>query len=209
MLLLLASCVTYPTKFTYLTSFPKLVKGSDILYLPAKQVSTSQDISFFYTAEELLKKTNKLSYLPQEEYVLISEGISRTLLYSDTLSKKCKKAIFEKTNFRYLIQVEVLDISKGVPKEYNQPYVMYDSRVRDNGSDRKAVLIFTVHDVKNYPKEITRVFKVETKVNKIIGGNNSRNEYEVSYDVKSSASAIEVAFKKGIKKIRRKIINLE
>lgn len=113
LLFLFSSCIG--TRITSFTGKPKMVKGTKILLVPIKNMKESSSRQLFETAKSLLRKTNEVLFLPDQEYAFLEKGISKDILYQQPISDSLKTLLAQHLGVRYIIQTELLFAERGAP----------------------------------------------------------------------------------------------
>ncbi|SNT20251.1 hypothetical protein SAMN05421640_2829 [Ekhidna lutea] len=161
-------------------------------------------LHLFDLAKKKLSETNALLYMPEQEYSLLEKGVPKETIYSNQISDSLKTIIALRSKSRYILKVEVLDSSGGslfgsyTANELNR----YNSPFNQANERNTAVIAFTVYDT---DRNITEnKFHVKTQINPLTideDGGESRINFT------SENTAISKAFMKGIKQLKKGVIN--
>lgn len=191
------------TKIIKYTALPKIVGGEGILLMNIENLSEIQGYDLFESAKHTMSGTNKIIYLPEQEYFLMQKGFSKEYLYSNEVSDSIRSIISVQTNCRYVLSIEVLNSSEGgtFGSYTSLELDRYNSHYNINNETNSANLIFRIVDIKGYLTE--NKFQIITYINPLI---IQEKNGETRINVTSEFSSVAKSFQKGIKKLKKGVV---
>lgn len=141
-------------------------------------------------------------YLPEEEYILLKEGLLYDSIHATELSAGTKNKIKEILNIRYLLHVELLNVKTGgsYGTYTNNELNRYEEPFNRNEETNTASALFTLTDLEQPSGK--RSFTVKVNINPLIIDDD---EGEQRVNVTDGNTASLKAYAKGIKKIKQSI----
>lgn len=200
-LILITSCVQ--SKISTYTAFPKMVVGESIVLMAIDELNDKSGFHLYEIAKKKLSETNQVLFFPELEYDLINNGIDREKMHQPSISDSTKMAIAKHTGSRYIMNVQILSSRKGqFYSSYTTQELSNKARFNMSGDDTsKASLLFTITDTKNHLTEFK--FQVKTTISPL---SISEENGETNINISTDFGAISESFKKGIRKLRKEII---
>lgn len=193
------------TKMIKYTTFPRIASGEEILMMAIKNLSVNQQYSLFQTGSKIMSKSNKMKFIFELEYDLASEGIGKEQFYRDSVPDSIISILATKTNSRYILFVEVISSKKGnIFGFYSSPELdRFNSHNQDNETN-SASLLFRIIDTKFYLTESK--YQINTNIGPLSINNEKKGETRIN--LTTELSAITAAFEKGMKQLKKGVINL-
>ena len=191
------------TKIIKYSALPKIVEGEGILIKGIKNLNQIRGHHLFEFAKNTLSGTNKVIFLPEQEYFLLQKGINKEYLYGDQTSDSIRSIIAEQTNCRYILSIEVLNSQKGgtFGSYTSLELDRYNSHYYEDNETNNANLIFKILDTKgNFTKN---EFQITTKINPLI---INEGDGETRINATTEFSAITKAFEKGIRQLKKGVV---
>lgn len=184
---------------------PKIVEGEGILLIGVKNLSEGKEYELFESAKQIMSETNKVKFLPEQEYRLMQKGISKEYLYGNHVPDSILSIIAFETNSRYILNVEVLNSKKGgtfgsyTPLELDR----YSSHYHQESETNSSNLIFKLFDTEGEGKFTENKYQVTANINPLVikEGNG-----ETRINPTTELTSITKAFEKGIKQLRKGLI---
>lgn len=186
------------------SALPKISEGEGILMMNIKNLSETQQHSLFQTGSKIMSELNKMRFIPELEYDLVSEGIGIEQFYSNSVPDSIISILATKTNSRYILYIEKITSKKGetfgsyTPLELNR----YNSHYYQESETNSASLLFRIIDTKVNLTESK--FQINTKINPLII--NEKNG-ETRINPTTELTAITKAFEKGMKQLKKEVVN--
>ncbi len=169
-------------------------------------IDESSGYSMFERAKRKLSATNTLTYLPDVEYDLLQQGITKEHFNGATITEPMLLTLASQTNCRYILEVAVVSTKNGnaigsyTPTELN-PFNL--PRNQEDETD-KAKLQFKLIDTKSHITVNT--FHVNTSVGPLIIKEDDGGETRIN--PKANATPVWKAFDKGIKQLKKGVIKM-
>ncbi|GAA5032904.1 hypothetical protein GCM10011506_22910 [Marivirga lumbricoides] len=164
--------------------------------------SSNQAMQLAAETREKLSDDLFTVYLPEEEYILLKEGLLYDSIHATKLSEETKKKIKETLNVRYLLDVKLLNNKTGDSYGFytNNELNRYEEPYNRNQETNTASALFTVTDLEQ-PSD-NRSFTVKVNINPLI---IDEEEGEQRVNVTDGNTASLKAYRKGIKRIKKSI----
>lgn len=190
------------TKITEYTSPPNLLKSDNIMVAPILGVSDKVSYDLFKITKDHIKTVqNNVMYIPEEEYSMLSAGVSKEVLYNFEYLDSLKSYLGSNYGIDYLLIVEVLGLTskKGSYSYYTDNELnRYNRAYNQSDQTNKVELLYSVLNTKS--KTLDSKFVVKTQINPMTFNENGG---ESRVNITNAHSALVLAYEKGIKKLKK------
>lgn len=185
------------TRYYGIHSFPEMGESANIVIAQLPDLGRHHTELFLIAKEKL---NGQILYLPEVEYDLLNQGVSREALAIGPFADTTFRKIHQILQVDYLLLVS-LDYQKSEGSVYGYytdiDLNTYRSYANITKQSRTGRVIFTLFDLRN---ATSLQFAVETTINPLIINDQENGEYRVNLTAKEKAGF--VAFKKGLNKLR-------
>lgn len=193
------------TKYIAYSSWPTFPSDASILVLQVFGIDETTSFDLYESALTDLKiEKNNVLYLPQYEYDLINAGIDRDQLQNLGSEDSLNHLVARELNVAYLLDVKIVELTStgGSFGTYTEIELnKYNSHYNQENEKRNASLLFNFLDLK---QNTSRKFLVSTSINPVDIRN--KNGGETRINISSQETALKLAYRKGIKKIKKGMI---
>lgn len=200
----LSSC--HSTKYTYLTGQPKILSNSTVLIKGIGGLDEEESIDRLRTGGRLLGGvTDTVYYLFDEHYNLLSKGLRREWLSEDEFIEDLKSAVKRHLDIDYIIDVRIAEYRNVESNwdSYSETEANANSYSYLNDDQKAEVhLEFTIYNTGF--ANLEHKFIVATTTKNLEIGKEDGEETRINY--LSAGAAMQIALKKGFKRIRKEVI---